>query len=271
MPLVRDDSYRQHQRDCLVWLGHASYFIRLNGVSFLIDPVLGDLNFLIRRHVDFPINISDLQQLDYILVSHDHRDHCDARSLRALAAQNPQATVLTGLNMAPLLRPWMPKNPIQAAGWYQQYLLATIKTLNYGICRSRHWGRRVLNDINKRLWGAYLFRWNGKTLYWGGDSGFGGHFEQTRALFGEPDYYLAGVGAFRPEWFMGPSHQSPKSAVSAAGILGARQMLPMHFGTFDLSDEPLYEPLHILESMRSENPFVRERLRTPAVGEVVEL
>lgn len=270
LPLIQDDGFLRHQRDCLVWLGHASFFLRLGGISFLIDPVLGDLNWLIRRFSALPVPVASFQNLDYILVSHDHRDHCDEKSLRTLAAQNPLATVLTGLKMAPLLQKWMPHHKIQEAGWYQKFDLKTTGTELWYL-PTRHWCRRGLTDINTRLWGAFLFRSEGKTIYWGGDTGWGNHFATVREHFGAPDIHLAGVGAYQPEWFMHPSHLSPGDAAKAGQLLDSQLFIPMHYGTFDLSDEPIGDPVQVLNVLAQTDDFLKDRLRIPAVGEVIEI
>src|SRR5690606_20163924 len=120
LDVVRDDSFLDDKADCIVWLGHASFFIRLACQSILIDPVLFDLP-LIKRRSELPLAPDRLRGLDYILISHDHRDHCDAKSLKLLAANNPQATFLTGLGLDALLKTFTRGQEIQAAGWYQEY------------------------------------------------------------------------------------------------------------------------------------------------------
>jgi L-ascorbate metabolism protein UlaG (beta-lactamase superfamily) len=105
-PVVTDDGFLRHGRNVMVWLGHASFFIRLNGVNILIDPVFGKLSPFMPRHSGLPVSPGAFKNLSLILVTHDHRDHCDAQSLRLLAQNNPKARILTGLNMPPLLRRW---------------------------------------------------------------------------------------------------------------------------------------------------------------------
>jgi L-ascorbate metabolism protein UlaG (beta-lactamase superfamily) len=197
----------------ITWLGHASFLIRLHGVKILIDPVLGYPYRLSPKGILLCLFLWRLSQdLDYILISHDHRDHCDEKSIKLLARQNPKAIWLCGLGLDSLLKKWTNAENIQAAGWYQQYHTPTPGLQIYYL-PSRHWSRRGLTDTNTTLWGAFSGRiFHGKKIYFGGDSGYGSHVSKVRELFGEVDYYLAGIGAFAPRWFMGPSHMHPEEA-----------------------------------------------------------
>jgi len=245
-PKVVDSDFLTHHEDCIVWLGHASFFIRIEGVTLLIDPVLFDVSYF-KRKSRLPIKPEELNGIDYILISHDHRDHCDERSLKLLSKQNPKARYLTGLNLDTLLTKITGSKDIQAAGWYQQYKLDDALQITY--MPARHWGRRGLNDTNKRLWGGFVIQGAGKTLYFSADSGYGSHFADAGKVFSNIDYCLIGIGAYKPEFFMGQSHASPQDAVKAANEMDASYMIPMHYGTFDLSDEPLGDPIQVLHKI----------------------
>ncbi len=253
--------------NALLWLGHASFLLRLGGVTMLIDPVLESPSVLMERHSALPLPPAQFTGLDYILVSHDHRDHCDQESVKRLARQNPGATWLTGLHLDGLLKEWTGSEKIQAAGWYQQY---DTRGVNVYYLPSRHWSRRGLADTNRTLWGAFVIEAAGRRIYFGGDSGYGNHVGRVRELFGTVDYYLAGMGAFAPRWFMGPSHMHPEEAARACNDLQPKNLLPMHYGTFDLSDEPLLEPARLIRQLHAQQAF-SSRLVLPAVGEVVGL
>lgn len=243
--VLPDTAWMDNGRDCLVWLGHSTFLLRLGGKRLLIDPILGDLSFLYRRQVPFPFDAAQLRELDYILLSHDHRDHCDEPSLKQLGALNPRAHILTGLNMATLLRHEMLlPNVIYEAGWFQQY--PETDGLRIVFVPSRHWSRRSLLDTNERLWGGFVIEGNGRKLYFGGDSGYGNHFAMVGEAFPDLDVSIIGIGAYKPEWFMGPNHISPADAVTAFMDTGARLMVPMHYGVFDLADEPLSDPYRTL-------------------------
>jgi L-ascorbate metabolism protein UlaG (beta-lactamase superfamily) len=256
------DDFLNSPADCIVWLGHASLFIRIAGRSLLIDPVLFNLP-LMKRQSMIPVPPDKLSGVDYILVSHDHRDHCDAKSLRLLADINPEATFLTGLGLDRLLGKLIKKQKIEAAGWYQKYLID--ERISIYFVPSRHWGRRYLHDTNCNLWGGFVIRGEGKTIYFAGDSGYGSHFGDIGEVFPSIDYFIAGIGAYKPEFFMGQSHTSPLEAVKAFEDTGAKNMIPMHYGTFDLSDEPLGDPVKVLITAGAE---IQKRILYLRPGEV---
>jgi L-ascorbate metabolism protein UlaG (beta-lactamase superfamily) len=222
-----------------VWLGHASYLFTLAGKHFLTDPVLYNVGPL-KRFTPLPCDVAELKQIGYILLSHNHRDHADKKSMQHLCTLNPKAVILTGLNIAPLLRSWKITNPIVEAGWYQQYQLETDVQVTY--LPAKHWNRRGLTDMNNMLWGSFMLQSPTQTIYFGADSGLGMHFEEIGQLFPSIDYAMLGIGAYKPEWFMHTAHTSPADALIALQQLGAKQLVPMHFATFDLSDEPLFYP-----------------------------
>ncbi|NJY61772.1 MBL fold metallo-hydrolase [Salinimicrobium sp. CDJ15-81-2] len=268
--VIKRSSLDEVPDDSITWLGHASYLLQLNGQRILIDPVLTPPGLFLKRYSELPFELNDFKGVDYILISHNHRDHCDKSSVELLAKQNPNATWLCGLELDNLvLKDWTGSQKIQAAGWYQHFRIPT-SGLQISFLPTRHWSRRGLFDTNKSLWGAFMIESGGKKIYFGGDTGYSEHFKRTNELFGEVDYYLAGVGAFAPRWFMNSSHMHPEEAAKASNELQAKNLLPMHFGTFDLSDEPLLEPGMLMRQLKAENAF-DANLIIPAVGEVVSI
>lgn len=263
LEVIKNDAFLTETKDMIVWLGHATFFIRLNGKQILIDPVLGKIPAT-KRHSELPISPEKLQNLDYILVSHAHYDHCDKDSLKLLQSQNPKAIFLTGLKMKTLLRKWIPNNEIQEAGWYQQY--QTKDNLSIYFLPSRHWSNRSLGDANERLWGAFVLKSKDKTIYFGGDSGYGSHFKEVATLFPNIDVAMIGAGAYSPRWFMSPNHQDPEHAVQAFNETNAKVMVPFHYGTFDQADEPLSEPEQILKQLEKEGK-INQSLKILKVGE----
>ncbi len=255
--------------DCIVWLGHSSFFIRLDGKTIMIDPVFGDLSFLVKRFVKFPLDPSKLNNLDYILLSHDHRDHLDEPSVKALAKNNPKAHYLTGLGIEGLLQSFTQSKLIQSAGWFQKFHTPD-SPLEIFYLPSRHWGRRLITDTNVRLWGAFVIRSGNKTIYFSGDTGYGSHFKQAGELFPDITHAIIGIGAYKPEWFMGSNHISPQDAVKGFNELGAKHLMPMHYGTFDLSDEALSDPYQTM-LQQQELGNINGQLLLPRPGEVLEI
>ncbi len=130
---------------------------------------------------------------------------------------------------------------------------------------ARHWSRRSIGDTNCRLWGSFYISAQ-KRIFFMGDSGMDSHFSELPRLHEAPDLALMGVGAYSPEWFMHPSHMRPEDSWKSFLELKAGKMIPMHFGTFDLSDEPASEPLRRLKA--AADP---QKLLCPAIGETLRL
>jgi L-ascorbate metabolism protein UlaG (beta-lactamase superfamily) len=274
--VLKDDSFLNSKDDMVVMLGHATVFIRLAGKQILIDPVLGNVpvpnvEFLSssKRFSEFPIDPMKLTNLDYILISHSHYDHCDKSSLKLIQKQNPKAKILTGLRMQTLMQSWMPKHEIQEAGWFQKYI--TDKALEIVFIPSCHWSNRGLNDANETLWGGFIIKSNSKTVYFSGDSGYGNgtHFKKIGELFPNIDLAMIGAGAFAPTWFMKYNHQEPADTLRAFRDCKAKRLIPFHFGTFDLSDEPLNEPAKVLEQLEKNGEIRLDELKIIKFGEVV--
>lgn len=258
LPFVEHPEIFSRKDDAIIWLGHASFLIRLGGKTLLTDPVFFESIFL-NRHVPLPFDPDTIANVDYILLSHDHRDHCDKRTLQFITKKCPDVQILTGLKLEELIRPWLSGNHVQEAAWYQKYDLVEDFEIIY--VPSRHWSKRGLTDERKRLWGGFMIRYRGKQIYFMSDSGYGRHFADIKEICGAPDYALMGIGAYKPEWFMQYSHISPTDAIRAYQDLGARRFIPMHYGTFDLSDEPLLDPIDVLKKQKPDG------LRPLAVGE----
>jgi L-ascorbate metabolism protein UlaG (beta-lactamase superfamily) len=237
--VISNQTFIKDNEAGFTWLGHACFMFTLSGRHFITDPILYNLG-PIKRYTPLPCNTADLKNIDFILLSHNHRDHCDKKSMQELCTLNPEAVILTGLSIAPLLRRWKIKNIIIEAGWYQQYKIETDVTVTY--LPARHWNRRGLSDMNEMLWGSFMIENKKQKIYFGADSGLGIHFEEIGNLFSGIDYAVLGIGAYQPEWFMAASHTSPAGALEAFRQLKAKYFIPMHHGTFDLSDEPVFYP-----------------------------
>jgi L-ascorbate metabolism protein UlaG (beta-lactamase superfamily) len=267
---VKDPTeFLQSDRDGIMWLGHASFFIRLNGVSILLDPIFGKPPF-VKEFVHVPSPLEKIRSVDFVLLSHDHRDHMDEDSLRSIAQKFPNARFLAGLRSEDVLTDWKTEtNQVSTAGWFQQYDLADDRLKIYFL-PVRHWSRRFLLDTNYRLWGGYVIQTDKTSIYFGGDSGYGRHYRETGELFPEIDYFLIGIGAFEPRWFMEPHHNSPSDAVKAFRDSGAKTLVPMHFGRFDLSDEPPSLPLDALMD-EAEKVGIKEKVRVLTINEALPI
>lgn len=260
--VCRNENWLADTSDKIVWLGHASFFIQLSGVRILIDPIFGKLP-VGKRYSELPVSPDKLLNIEYILISHAHYDHCDKKSLQLLSANNPNAQILTGLKLNELISQWV-ANPIQSAGWYQQYQLGN--KLKITFLPSRHWANRSLFDINTSLWGGFMIQSENKSIYYGGDSGHGSHFKKIGELFPNINVALIGAGAYSPTWFMSQHHQNPYNALKAFHATGAKTFIPFHYGTFDSADEPMSEPEQIFNTLNAEGK-VKNQLKLLKLGE----
>lgn len=252
------------ERDGILWLGHASVYIRLAGVSVLLDPVFDTPRF-VTRLTPVPNPFEKIKKLDYVLLSHDHRDHCDETTLRSIAQKFPQAKFLAGLGMEDILGDWKTStNEVQTAGWFQEY--NTGEDFKIAFVPVRHWCRRGLTDTNARLWGGFVISGAGKKIYFGGDSGFGSHYKETAEVFGAIDYFIIGIGAYEPRWFMKANHNNPADAFQAFLDAQGKTLVPMHYGTFDLSDEPPNQPLKLLKEEAAKQNL-SDRVKPLAINE----
>ena len=265
--VYKKKDYLKGDEDFIVWLGHATFLIQLNGVRMITDPVFYDLPML-KRFVNIPFELSDLTEVDYVLLSHDHRDHCDKKSIQSFLKYN-NSTILTSLKMTDVIDSWIGEANVQEAGWYQKYALQ-----NEGIeiiyLPAQHWCRRGLTDFNRRLWGSFIIKTEKQTIYFGADSASGEHFQEIGKLFPDIDIAILGIGAYKPDFVMKAIHANPEEAKNAFDQLGAKRMIPMHYGTYDLSSEPISEPYNwIQESFSEKNES--EKLILPGINEVVYL
>lgn len=267
---VKDPTeFLQSDRNGILWLGHASFFIRLEGVSILIDPIFGKPS-VVSEYVSVPSPLEKIRAVDYVLITHDHRDHMDEATLTAIAKRFPNAQFLAGLRSEDVLDEWRtPTNTVNTAGWFQQFELPDEKVKIYFL-PVRHWSRRGLFDTNQRLWGGYIIQSKNTTIYHGGDSGYGRHYRETGELFPQIDYFLIGIGAYEPRWFMEPNHNNPSDALKAFIDSGAKTMVPMHYGRFDLSDEPPNLPLKTL-LQEAERQQLTGHIKVLTINDKIEL
>lgn len=243
--------FLQSEKEGILWLGHAGFFVRLGGKSILLDPVFGDPPF-IDPYLDVPSPLDKIRHVDYVLISHDHRDHTDEESIKQIARKFPNAEFLVGLRMDELIKDWINgSNRVQTAGWYQRFSIPD-DNLKIYFLPVRHWSRRGLFDTNERLWGGFVIESGETSIYFSGDSGFGSHYKEVGELFPDIDYFLIGIGAYKPRWFMKPNHNTPEEAFQAFVDAGAKYLVPMHFGRFEMSDEPPSEPLRLLKEKAAE-------------------
>jgi L-ascorbate metabolism protein UlaG (beta-lactamase superfamily) len=217
----------------LTWLGHASWLVQLDGVSLLVDPVFSDsIGPGVRRRVPPALDAASLPNIDAQLVTHNHRDHLDLPSLKAV-----QQPVIAGLGLAQFFA----RHGLGCTelGWWGDTQVGDVRVQ---FVPSQHWSRRGLNDMNETLWGGFIIEGSSARIYHSGDTAYFGGFTEIGQRSGPIDAALLPIGAYDPAWFMSKQHMNPEEAVAAYVDLGARQLVAMHWGTFQLTDEPIDEP-----------------------------
>jgi len=244
----------------LYWLGHSSAILELDGKRLLFDPVFGNaapLPFLVRRYDETPIKREDLPVVDYIVITHNHYDHLEKKTVRAV--QKGRFIVPLGLGSA--LRGWgIDADRITELGWgdsFEQDGL-TITALE-GV----HFSSRRFTDKDKTLWAAYVVQSTGKSVFWSGDTGYSSHFARIKEEYGPFDLATLEIDGWNPGWAR--THLFPEEAVQAALDLKAEYVLPIHWGVFDLAIHPWDESIDaFLEKAESKNLF---KTLTPQMGE----
>ncbi len=222
------------EEDFVVWLGHATFLIQMGGVRILTDPVFGAIP-MTPRLIPFPVDPGALKP-DVILISHGHYDHLDLKSLASLGVADGSIPILLPSGLARYLKRGADTTEL---GWYEQH---EVKGTVITSLPASHWHRRGARDFNRALWCSFLIEQGNERIYFAGDSALDGHFEEIHEKVRAPSLALMPIGAYLPEFVMRTNHMNPDEAVEATRQLGTPRMIPYHYGTFKLSDEPVGEP-----------------------------
>ncbi|WP_368073128.1 MBL fold metallo-hydrolase [Streptomyces sp. WMMB 322] len=234
----------------VTWVGHASWVVRIGGLTVLTDPVWS------RRILGTPARVTppglpwaDLPRVDAVVISHNHYDHLDAPTLRRLPRR-------THLFVPAGLGRWCRRKGFTSVTELDWWEAAELPASDGGRVRfefvpAHHWSRRTLTDTCRSLWGGWVLtrlrarrgERMGRRVYFAGDTGYGPWFTQIGRRCPGIDVALLPVGAYEPRWMLRPVHTSPEEAVRACADVGARAMAPMHYGAFLLSAEPPLQPL----------------------------
>ncbi|MFP8966203.1 MBL fold metallo-hydrolase [Pokkaliibacter sp. CJK22405] len=247
-----------HTQASVTWIGHASALLQLDGFNVLTDPVFSDraspVSFIgPERKVKVPFPLSELPSVDVVVISHNHYDHLDKASIQQLARQ-PGGSPLF---LVPLgVKAWFADlgiTNVQELDWWQdatldQSLLAketssAVSGLKLTFVPAHHWTARGLGDRNQTLWGGWVIQGKQQKVYFAGDSGYSADFAEIGKQLGPFDLALIPVGAYEPRWFMKSQHVDPAEAVQIFNDVHATKAVGIHWGTFELTDEPLDQPI----------------------------
>lgn len=250
---------KEHQfPNRIAWIGHATFLIQLNGISWLTDPMLSDRALLPKRVTPPALTIADLGKLDsplYVLISHNHYDHLDKLTIRAL----PEDTiVIVPPGLKELVQSYF-NGRVQELDWWECVDIGPDTYLT--ALPTQHWSRRVGQSLNTTLWSSYLLETPEATIYYGGDSGYFIGYKEYGQRFPGIDYALIPLTAYHPRWFMHYAHMNATESIQAFHDLGARYYIPTQWGTFQLGDNPPGYPVldlkrHIEQQDLDESRFI---------------
>jgi N-acyl-phosphatidylethanolamine-hydrolysing phospholipase D len=269
------------------WLGHATVYVQTKNMAVIVDPVFshtaGPLPFFgPDRRVPLPASAAELPFVDVVLISHDHYDHLDAEAVKSLgAAFDPMFLVPLGVGQ--YVREWGARRVVELDWW--QYV-----DIPFGVGRYRFTGTPALHNSGRGLTGQDRTLWAGwfvekkstgakpLSFYYAGDTAYGPHFSAIRERLGAPDVTIMPIGAYEPRRFTGQFHVNPEESfmafedlggAQAPGALGTRSFIPVHWGTFELTDEPMSEPPVRLMNAAKE-AGIADRIQILPIGGIFE-
>ena len=252
------------QSATVTWVGHATVAVHDDDDVFLTDPHFGERALVRRRVVPPGVPIEAVPADAFAVISHNHYDHLDAGTVKKL----------------PDTIAWFV--PLGLADWFRARGRARVVELDWWqsarhgrwtitCLPAQHWSRRIEQRTNESLWCAWLLDSGERRYFFAGDTGYFDGFAEVGRRFGPIDLALLPIGAYEPRWFMRYQHLNPADAVAATRDLAARRMLAIHWGTFDLTDEPLDLPPQALAEAVAAAGADAERFRVLAIGETWHL
>lgn len=260
-------------------IGHAAVLLQTAGLNILVDPIwsrrASPIPFLGPKRARQPgLKFADLPPIDLVLVTHNHYDHLDMPTLRKLVKRfNPQ--IVTPLGNDTLIRRSIPAARVTAIDWDQRFTLGSVTVEAEPV---QHWSSRWLSDRNEALWAGFTLTTDySRKIFITGDTGYsmpgleGWWAKRAQAKHGAFDLALLPIGAYAPRWFMRDAHMNPAEAVQAFQHLNCAKALAYHYGTFQLTDEAVDEPVQYLSLALSEAGIDPSLFRTLQPGQAWEL
>jgi len=263
--LVPYDREALRQNPSVTWIGHSTMLVRMSGVTFLTDPIFSERASPLRfagpeRLVPPGVPLEELPPIDFALLSHDHYDHTDLPSVEALAKRGTRFVVPLGLGE--LVR--SVGGAVQELDWWET---ADMGKVRVHCVPAQHFAGRSLTDGNTRLWAGWVVEGEDRRFYHAGDTGYFPGFKEIGERLGPIDLAAIPIGAYSPASIMRFVHLDPKEAIQAGLDVRAKRILGMHFGTFDLTDEPPDEPPRWFHVEARRRRLGAKRVWTLNVGE----
>ena len=260
----------EESKNYAVWIGHSTYLINTGRLNILTDPVFSKRASPFswagpKRLIAPAIPLKELPRIDVVTVSHNHYDHLDIVSLKALNKLYPKALFLVAKGDKDLLVKSGIRNVKEFLWWEDTEVKDTIFTFT----PVQHWSARGFKDRNKSLWGGWFMQSSDLTVYHAGDTGYSDDFKETRSRLGSPDFAMIPIGGYSPRWFMSYHHVKPSESIQIAIDLGTSKSFGMHWGTFVLTDEDILEPAQLIDQELKKLNLSIDFFRTPKPGEVL--
>jgi L-ascorbate metabolism protein UlaG (beta-lactamase superfamily) len=251
----------------LIWFGHSSYFLQLDGLNILVDPVFSErtspFSFIGTKQyagTDF-VSPEDFPELDIVLITHDHYDHLDHQSI--LKLKEKTRVFITSLGVGAHLEKWgVPAGKIVELVWGEEVLANGLK---FTALPARHFTGRQFKR-NQSAWSAFVLQTASAKLYLGGDSGYDSHFKAAGDVYGPFDLVILECGQYNAYWPY--IHMFPEQTVQAALDLKAKVLLPVHWGKYTLAMHDWNDPVKRVVKKATEENL---KITTPLMGESVIL
>ena len=250
----------------ITWYGHSAFLIEMEGKRILIDPMLTEspspVPFGSRRFPnEKPIPLEALTDIDLVIISHDHYDHLDYKSIKALMPHTGH--FYTALGVGSHLKKWgIPSDKITELDWWQNAMAENIELI---ACPARHFSGRAFTDGNATQWASWVIKGPTHNLYFSGDGGYGPHFKEIGERYGPFDLAMLECGQYNLAWK--DIHMMPEESIAAGFDVQAEHFMPIHWGAFALSVHPWQEPVERFtrEGFKMNasiiHPYVGERFR----------
>ncbi|RXZ83138.1 hypothetical protein EBB07_07365 [Paenibacillaceae bacterium] len=268
LPIVPFDAkaFEENPEDQVIWFGHSTLLLKVNGVKLLLDPVFGNYASPVayvgpKRYSDkLPAEIEDLPELDAVIISHDHYDHLDYGSIRKLRGKVKQFIVPLGVS-GHLIKWGVAGDRIQELDWWEEF---SYKGLTVASTPARHFsGRRGL-DEGSTLWSSWVIVGETSRIYYSGDSGYGPHFQEIGNKYGPFDLTLIETGQYDQRWEA--IHMTPEQSVQANLDVQGKRMMPVHWAAFTLALHSWNDPIERAAQAAAQQGVA---LATPKIGETV--